>query len=369
MSAASAQSADIGEALATARRIRKLDGASWFLEWARTADEAGRVGEEAKRSGDLVTALQAFLRASEYHRQSYYFIRSNLDDVRLQKAHRNHVEMFLAAAELMARSAIPVHIPYSGTALGGYFFAPNDSRVPRPTLVFPCGYDSTAESGWANVPAGLERGYNVLLFDGPGQGEALYGQRLYLRPDFEAVVSPVLDWLLARSDVDPAGVVLIGRSFAGYLAPRAAAFEPRLAALVCDPPQPNMGARLPRGVAGRLAVPAIEAQVRMNKDRAEFFGARMAAHGVTSIAAYFSALRSFNMLPCAAGIACPTLLVEAEHDFAAGGSAVLRDAMIAPVDLQRLSSASGAGGHCAGLGQEIWNAAVYGWLNRVLSKR
>ena len=60
-------------------------------------------------------------------------------------------------------------------------------------------------------------------------------QRVPMRPDFEAVLPPVIDWLLAQEGVDPGKLILVGRSFGGYLAPRAAAHEQRLAALVCDP--------------------------------------------------------------------------------------------------------------------------------------
>ena len=40
-----------------------------------------------------------------------------------------------------------------------------------------------------------------------------------MRHDFEVVLTAVLDWLTARADVDPQRIVLVGRSFAGYLAP------------------------------------------------------------------------------------------------------------------------------------------------------
>ena len=40
-----------------------------------------------------------------------------------------------------------------------------------------------------------------------------------------------------------------------------------------------MGARIPGGLAGQIAAPVVEAQMRMSADRAEFFGVRMAAHG------------------------------------------------------------------------------------------
>lgn len=53
-----------------------------------------------------------------------------------------------------------------------YFFAPDDSGVARPTLLTPCGYDSTAEKGYAYVHGALVRGYNAVSFEGPGQEAA-----------------------------------------------------------------------------------------------------------------------------------------------------------------------------------------------------
>ncbi|MCJ7438986.1 MAG: acetylxylan esterase, partial [Acidimicrobiia bacterium] len=60
-------------------------------------------------------------------------------------------------------------------------------------------------------------------------------QHLYFRPDWEKVVTPVVDWVLERPEVDPARIVLHGISQAGYWVPRAVAFEPRIAAAVADP--------------------------------------------------------------------------------------------------------------------------------------
>jgi hypothetical protein len=136
---------------------------------------------------------------------------------------------------------------------------------------------------------------------------------------------------------------------------------------VCDPAQPDMGAHLPDGIVGRIAGPAVRVQTKIDPKRAEFFGARMAAHGLDSIEGYFAELRRFTMLAYAANITCPTLIVEADNDFAGGGGTTLRDAMTAPADLVRLSAQQGADGHCAGLGQDIWAAAVYPWLARVLA--
>jgi hypothetical protein len=68
---------------------------------------------------------------------------------------------------------------------------------------------------FSNGAAALARGYNVLTFDGPGQGAALLQQGLVLRPDWEAVITPVVEYLLTRADVDPARIALIGLSLGG----------------------------------------------------------------------------------------------------------------------------------------------------------
>ena len=360
--------ADLGEAWATARRLGSPSGDSWHTAWSTTAAAARSAANSARAAGSRVSARKAYLRASEYYRQAYYFIRTHIDDPRLVAAYQAHVETFIAATELMNHPAEKVRIPYEGTTLSGYFFAPDASGVARPTLLFPCGYNSTAESGWTNIPDALERGYNALSFEGPGQGEALFTQHLYFRSDYEKVLTPIVDWVLTRPEVDPSRVGLIGRSFAGYLAPRGAAFEHRLAALVCDPAQPDMGARLPDGFVGKVAGPVVEVQMRLSGGRAEFFGARMASHGLHSIDDYFAELRRFNMLPDAAGITCPTFIVESENDFAGGSGQELRDAMTAPAEVVHLTAAQGADGHCAGLGQEVWAETVYAWLDRTLAR-
>ncbi|WP_285658728.1 alpha/beta hydrolase family protein, partial [Helicobacter bizzozeronii] len=81
----------------------------------------------------------------------------------------------------------------------------------------------------------LERGWNVLLFDGPGQGAAFVRQGLAFRADWEAVLTPVLDWLTARAEVDAGRVAVLGVSQAGYWVPRALSREHRFAAAVVDP--------------------------------------------------------------------------------------------------------------------------------------
>lgn len=261
----------------------------------------------------------------------------------------------------------PVSIPFEGAELRGYFYRAGPVGEPRPTVLLPCGYDSTAEESHSYAVAAARQGFSALTFEGPGQGGALIEQGLLLRPEFEQILSPWVDAVVAREGVDPAALVLIGRSFAGYLAPRAAAFEHRLAALVCDPAQPDMAAHLPEGLVGRVAAPVSELQMKLDPNRAEFFGARMAAHGVTTVEEYFAELRKFTKLEVAGQINCPVLAVECEGDFVGGGGAALAAALRVPGQVVNLTAAEGVGGHCGGVGQLAWEDRIYPWIRRTLA--
>lgn len=183
------------------------------------AESVRESAETAHVTGHLVTAHQSYLRASEYYRQAYYFLRADLDDQRLHDAYHAHCDTFRHAMELLPHTSVPivadeVAIPYadSRSTVGGrtgihaWLFRPvTDLNRLSPTIVMPCGYDSTAESGWVFAQGALTRGYNVLSVEGPGQGASLYLHRIFFRPDYEHVLSPIVDWLIAAPASTPNG--------------------------------------------------------------------------------------------------------------------------------------------------------------------
>jgi dienelactone hydrolase len=132
--------------------------------------------------------------------------------------------------------AEPVSIPYEDTSLPGYLVSPPDASGPLPTLIVNNGSDGPVSSARTLLGApAVARGFRALLFDGPGQQSMLFAHGVPFRPDWENVVTPVVDFLLARPDVDPRQFALAGISQAGYWGPRALAFEHRIAAAVADP--------------------------------------------------------------------------------------------------------------------------------------
>jgi pimeloyl-ACP methyl ester carboxylesterase len=106
----------------------------------------------------------------------------------------------------------------------------------RPTVILNNGSDAQNIDMFVyGGAAALERGWNTLIFEGPGQGANLFLRNRPFVPDWERVVTPVVDWLRRQPNVDRRRISLAGQSFGGYLVARAAAFEHRLAAVVADP--------------------------------------------------------------------------------------------------------------------------------------
>ena len=117
-------------------------------------------------------------------------------------------------------------IPYQGAALSAYRKLPVGE--PRGTVVVFGGFDSYIEE-WFPLQCYLaEAGFDVVGFDGPGQGASLEEAGLPLTHEWHKPVGAVLDYF----DLD--NVTLIGISLGGCLALRAAAYEPRIHRVISD---------------------------------------------------------------------------------------------------------------------------------------
>ena len=211
--------AEIAECFVAASQIRESNAEDWFQAWNGLAERVFAQGDASERAGHLVSARSSYLRASNYFRTAFTFLIGEQVDPRLIAAYRRHRAAFEAAAALMNPSGERITIPYEDAALHGYLFRAAADDFPRPTLIITGGYDSTAEENYFfSGAAAVERGYTCIVFDGPGQGSAIIENGTVFRPDWEAVIGPVVDYLLTRPEVDAAKIALMGISFGGYLA-------------------------------------------------------------------------------------------------------------------------------------------------------
>lgn len=325
---ASSGGADIGECFAAAGRIREPDAESWFNAWSDLAAGVLAEAERSRTQGRRVSALSAYLRAANYFRAAYTFLIGTPVDPRVVDAYRRQRAAFENATGLLQPSAERVVIPDADRSLHGYLFRAADDNQRRPTLIITGGYDSTAEEAYFfSGAAAIARGYTCLVFDGPGQGAALIEEGLVFRPDWESVIRPVVDFAVSRPEVDPARIALLGISFGGYLAPRAASGEQRLAACIADPGEfslleefksrlPAFVARqLPHGNRSVLSLLDFALRRRMRHPTAGW-GLRRGlwVHGVDDPLTYVRLTQDYTLDNCVERIRCPTLVCRAEED-------------------------------------------------------
>jgi 2,6-dihydroxypseudooxynicotine hydrolase len=201
--------------------------AEWLPAWCALGERHAQLAREAKELGRGRTAGEAWVRAAlAYHFAKFVWM---VDLERHRDASERAVAALLRAHELLDPSAERIEIPFDGARLVGNLRLPAGSRRPPLVLLLP-GLDSTKEEffSWENVF--LVRGMATFSLDGPGQGEG--GYDLHIRPDYEAAVAAALDALAGRDELDLRRAGLAGVSLGGYYAPRAAAFEERVAAAV-----------------------------------------------------------------------------------------------------------------------------------------
>lgn len=374
--------ADLGEVLVTAAAITGGDEASWHRAWKATAERLQEIGEQTKAGGHRVSAREALLRASNYYRAAEYYLRDNpATDPEVMLMFTRSQQTFTAATDLLDTPAQTVSIPYEGTTLPGYLFLADGSGMPRPTVIYTNGYDSTAEESWfAIAAAALRRGYNVLAYDGPGQGAALRKQKLVFRPDWEAVITPVIDYARTRPEIDAGKIVLFGYSMGGYLVARAAAFEHRVAALILDdgiydfhsafagPLPPFLASWIAEG-RDDVAIPVLSLLASVSTSARWSLHNGVWAFGASSYADLIRKTTDYTLAGVADQIAAPTLVMGGENDqFLKGEPQKVHKALTnADATLVMLTGAEGAGEHthAGALGRA--HQVMFDWLDTTLS--
>jgi pimeloyl-ACP methyl ester carboxylesterase len=375
--------ADIGEVVATAQAIPDGDEACWHREWKATAERVEELGRKSLAEGHRVSAREALLRASNYYRTAEFYRRDDpARDPEVTLLSARSRDAFVTAMSLFEFSFEQVSIPYERTTLPGYFYRVDDSEQPRPTIIYNNGYDSTLEESYfAIAAAALARGYNVLAFDGPGQGGALRQQGLVFRPDWEAVITPVIDYALTRPEIADDRITLFGYSMGGYLVARAAAFESRVAALILDDGLYDFHAaminKLPPFLAewidqGRddVALPVMELLMSVDTEARWALRNGKWVMGVDSIVEVPRAFKSYTLAGVADRITAPALVLDPDNDqFLNGQPQRAAEAMVnSDTTLVTLRESEGAGEHCHVGAMSRLHQTIFDWLTHTVAR-
>jgi pimeloyl-ACP methyl ester carboxylesterase len=215
---------DYNDLTATVAQVQTW--AEWLPRWNRTADAQAEFAAEADESGHRLTAGEAWRRASVNRHFGKFVWMLDLDLA--AAATRRSVEETGRALARLDPSAQRLEIPVGGGCAHANLRRPAGVDRPPYVVLIP-GLDSTKEEFFFFERSFLDRGLATVSLDGPGQGET--GLAMPIRPDYEAAVSPLLDLLATRTDLDHSRIGVCGVSLGGYYAPRVAAHEPRVRAV------------------------------------------------------------------------------------------------------------------------------------------
>lgn len=376
---------DVGELQAIAKQVKAGDDGSFYDAFVAFAKRRIAEGDAAAAKGHRATAHDCYLRAAGLLGLAYHPLYGTPVDPRLVDAFHLQMATFEQALKMADPPGEPIDVPYEHTKLPAYFLrAPGHEGEVRPVILVGGGWDSTVVENHLGIGvAALRRGYHVLLHDGPGQGRLLIDEGLPLRHDWEKVVTPVVDAVLTIDVVDPHRIVYQPWSLGGYFAPRVAAYEHRLAAIVADPGQLDVGGKfadaMPMFGLGPEAIgrfpdlaPADERHIMgiVNGDRSLHW--MLVQRGFWTndspdLPSWLAELAKWKLSPDeVAAIECPTLVTAAESDMASSNAKDLYDALRAPKTFLQFTDADGAGMHCELLNRSLANRQILDWLDVTL---
>jgi alpha-beta hydrolase superfamily lysophospholipase len=365
---------NIGEILDTVKRIRHTSELSWFREWNRTAARVEAVGDDCLAKNHRISAGEAYLRAANYYLAAEVFLHTNPDDPRILTTYQKGTALFLTGLKLLEIPVREVRIPYQGTTLRGYFFRSPVASGKAPTLIVHQGFDAPVEATKYIADEAVRRGYHCLLFEGPGQGLIIREQKLPFRPDWEKVVTPVVDYLVARPEVDPSRLILMGISMGGGFAVRAAAFEHRLKACIVNPGYLNLYGMLKDMLTPALVNLYEQDPEEFNKKFLELtqydVGIRWGLHhgmwvfGGSSPSDFLTRLKSYDYNGLLPQIRCPMLVMDGTRESWGKGQAKrLYDALNCPKDYMLFTEDDSAALHCQSGAPALSTQRMFDWLD------
>ena len=370
--------AALGECYETASRIEDENEESYSEAWSVTAERVEAIARKSLAGGHLVSAREAFLRASSYWREVGFFQMQT--DPKCRASWERQRDCFMQAGKLMDLPFEVVNIPYeNGKSLPGYFLKAEASDEPRPTLMSVGGGDSLAEElyFWGGGAAAHQRGYNALLFEIPGQRGAMYsnpGAELFYRPDTEVPLKYVCDWVLSRVDVDPKCLALVGWSMGGNFVPRAAAFEKRIKACIASTSTPSMQKTMlemlglpgdksyPRDLESKIDPSSVNNRFLANKGDIRY---RMGV-GSGTIAEYIDVLGKFDLWGLEDKITCPYFNIggQGEGQLAVDGQKFY-DKLTCPKAQHIIATTEGGEAHCGLNNESLEHQIIFDWLDDV----
>jgi pimeloyl-ACP methyl ester carboxylesterase len=348
--------ADLGEIFETIKVISEGDPQSWYTEWEATAE---RVLALAERTRDPLSKGGAYMRASTYQRMAEFLLPP--DDPRRPLSLEQIGSYFLKGLDTLGVRYERMSVPYEAGSLRAVYFPGPPGAETKPLIMFGGGFDSILEEYYPNIAeAALRRGYSVLTYEGPGQGEALRKYGLTYTAEWEKPVAAMLDAFL-RTHAKPSSIVLIGMSMGGYFAPRAGAFEQRIDGIVAYGTMYDFGA-----VLGPVLAAAKNPLARSNTLVSWAYRNALWTMGTKDADETIQASAAYALAPVAGRIRQHVLILAGaeDHFVPLQQTAEFEKGLVnaRSVTTRIFDRRSGGAGHCQPGALTLYHAAVFDWL-------
>ena len=210
-----------------------------FKKVARAREERARLAAEV---GHGITARDSYFAASLMYGAAMWpiFEDDNRELIELNEMKNQCFDNYIDRAPLHIER---VEIPFGGSSLPGLLHLPPgfEEGDKIPFVIEFDGMDGFREMTVSSYGDKiLTRGFGVLAVDGPGQGESTVRKVKVTIDNFERAGKASLDYLLARSEVNPDQICIYGVSMGSYWVPRILAYDQRYlaaaVAMVCHEP-------------------------------------------------------------------------------------------------------------------------------------
>jgi esterase/lipase len=189
------------------------------------------------------------------------------------------------------------------------------------------------------------------------------------------VVSPVVDFALKLPGVEPEGIILMGLSMGGALAPRAAAFEKRIRICIANPAVLNWAEAIYEHFQGYGLLKLLEVSPQAFNTAVEgltkawptarwWFRDAAWKHGATSPADLMAKLKDFNNEDVVDRISCQMLIMDGTaEEFTQGQAKRLYDALRCPKDYMLFTEEDTGLVHCQTGALSVASQRMFDWLD------
>jgi hypothetical protein len=379
------EGSDIGEVLVAAQEIIPKDMESYANAFNMLADRVQVQANAIDAVKFPFSARKAYFRAASYYRSADFFLHGNWSDRRIDALLAKQTTAFNMALRLMG---IPGQ-RYNLTSMDNQIQIPvivYNSGIPgpRPTIIMCQGYDGSQEEMYHVMgKAALERGINVITYEGPGQPIVRRDQDLGFIYDWEKVTIPVVDFAVNHAGVDSQKIGLLGYSFGGYLAPRAASLDHRLAAVMAIDGVFNFGQDILASLGPQMrelftsgkitkfnnAITKVLASPDTPTEAKWAFQQGQWSFKASTPYEFVNKSMAYDLAPIIKSIKAPVFVGDAENEHLFQGQAQELAKALGPLAHYHFFNATlGVGEHCAVGGSVLQNQVVLDWFEETSAR-